>query len=179
MLGMVTLGDDGCMKHAKNPNRFMSSSPYMLNERPRLCNGKHAHQHLLAGRATDAENYSLDIVRATLRDMQRTTDATESSRAISEAHWDLVMAMKTTNANTHDADDSNIQRSMVPTTDGTCLPVNFAHGDVKHVHCDEHTGEAIPSHLASAAIEEQLTYVNNVVSEAAKVEYVKGEEAIR
>ena len=108
--------------------------------------------------------------------MQRTTDAKEASGATSEQQWDLVMAMKSTRPNTDGEHDTNIKASQIPTADGQVLPVNFSPDDFKHVYLDEYTGEPIPSHLVREAIAEELTYFNEVVWDAARVEDVREEE---
>ena len=61
MFGILTPGDDGSIKAAKKPTRFMPNSPYMLNEITRLCTGHHEHQHLVAGRAKAAETIRSNV----------------------------------------------------------------------------------------------------------------------
>ena len=75
--GLLTPGPDGQPTPAKKPTRWMSSSPHMLKRLSRRCQGDHANQHLVGGRAKLAENYPIELITEILRGMRDTADFEE------------------------------------------------------------------------------------------------------
>ena len=58
MYGLVTpTGKHGETAPAKKPTKFVSNSWCVLQELSIRCDGSHVHQHLIAGRASEAQQY--------------------------------------------------------------------------------------------------------------------------
>ena len=57
------------------PTRFMASSPEMINQLSRQCDGQHAHQHLEGSRAAAAAYYPMEFAVSILRGMRDETAA--------------------------------------------------------------------------------------------------------
>ena len=75
--GLLTPGPNGEPTPAIKPTRWASSSPHMLKRLSTRCKRDHIHQHLVGGRAKDAENYSPKIILEILRGMRDTADVEE------------------------------------------------------------------------------------------------------
>ena len=60
--GMTATAKDGSVKPVRKATKFASSSPLILDEISRRCDGSHDHQRLVDGRARQAQIYH-DCVR--------------------------------------------------------------------------------------------------------------------
>ena len=85
--------DDGGSELILKPTRFMSNSLPMLKELGKECDRKHRHQHLLSGRAAGAAFYPLKLMKAILRGISRTADATQSLQSLQEEEYDTHLLM--------------------------------------------------------------------------------------
>ncbi len=68
--GLRARGSDGRLMPALKPTRFLSSSPFILEELSLRCRGVHRHQQLIGGRASAAAVYPPGLCRAILRGAQ-------------------------------------------------------------------------------------------------------------
>ena len=62
--GMVSTFEDGSLGPVKKPTRFMSNSTVLLSHLDRRCKGCPKHAHLLAGRASKAAIYPINLCKA-------------------------------------------------------------------------------------------------------------------
>ena len=178
--GLHTIDEHGNPALAKKPTQFMSNSPFMLNELTRLCDGTHAHQHLVGGRAKCAEHYPLDLVLAILRGSDRTTRAMHAVNISLEAGWDAVMKLATENDPTIPSQPEHaIQASALPLAAGGEMQITFDPMNFKQAYFDEYTGEPLPSHLVRTAIAEELAYFNKMVWEGVKTDDVRQTKEFR
>ena len=69
--GMTTTGKDGSVKPVRKATKFASSSPLILDEISRRCDGSHDHQRLVDGRARCAQVYPPALCAAMLRGIDR------------------------------------------------------------------------------------------------------------
>ena len=68
MYGLVTPNaDHTAMVPAKKPTQFMSNGWCILSELSRRCDKSHAHQPLMGGRASKAQEYTVQLCRAICR----------------------------------------------------------------------------------------------------------------
>ena len=59
-----TTDKDGAKIRAKKPTRFITNSPMIAKHLSVMCDGTHAHGHLLSGRAGPAAKYTQKMCRA-------------------------------------------------------------------------------------------------------------------
>ena len=86
--GLETKGKNKNEKSfALKPTRFMSSSPFILQELDRRCRGGHAHQRLLQSRGAPAAAYPPALCRAILRGAERQaqSEGAPLPRAVAQA----------------------------------------------------------------------------------------------
>ena len=69
--GMMQKDDDGIEKHVKKPTRWLSNSPYVLNELDKRCEGLHDHVQLLGGKAKAAQVYPVMLCAAILQGLKK------------------------------------------------------------------------------------------------------------
>ena len=69
--GMMQKDDDGIEKHVKKPTRWLSNSPYILNELDKRCEGLHDHVQLLGGKAKAAQVYPDMLCAAILQGLKK------------------------------------------------------------------------------------------------------------
>ena len=82
MFGLVTKSSDGSQLPAKKPTRWMTNSTFMIDALNVRCDKSHKHQHLVGGRAADAAFYPPKLLRAILRGMAMTRDASNGVRLL-------------------------------------------------------------------------------------------------
>ena len=122
MFSLTTLDDSGQPALAKKPTRFMSKSPFMLVELTRFCTKDHPHQQLTDGRAKAAENYPLPLIRAILRGMFKTTQATQNIQLTLTADWDAIMNVAThCNPEAEPCSPTDVAPSSIPKATGGFL----------------------------------------------------------
>jgi hypothetical protein len=82
--GMMQLDDDGIERHVKKPTRWLSNSPFILNELDKRCAGDHHHVQLLGGKAKAAQVYPKRLCSAILKGLKKqlTCDGVISERFI-------------------------------------------------------------------------------------------------
>ena len=84
MFGLETKSSDGSRLPAKKPTKWMTNSPFMIDALDARCDKSHKHQHLVGGRAADAAFYPPKLLRAILRGMAMTRDASNGVRLLCE-----------------------------------------------------------------------------------------------
>ena len=89
--GLLTPGPNGESTPAMKPTRWASSSSHMLKRLSTRCKRDHVHQHLVGGRAKDAENYSPKLIIEILRRMRDTADFEEEWGDETEASLEQAM----------------------------------------------------------------------------------------
>ena len=95
--GLETSGEDGSIGPARKRTGFMSSSWTVIEELDGACNGLHKrHNHLIDGRAKEAEVYPPELCRAICRGVARQKAIDESgaysSAPMSERQLSTVMS---------------------------------------------------------------------------------------
>ena len=88
---LLTPGPNGKPTPAMKPTRWASSSSHMLKRLCTPCKRHHVHQHLVGGRAKDAENYSPELMIEILRGMRDTADFEEEWGDETEASIEKAM----------------------------------------------------------------------------------------
>ena len=171
---------------AKKPTRWMTNSIFMADALNVRCDGSHEHQHLVGGRAAGAAFYPPKLLRAILRGMSLTRDATSGARMICENQQLLLDSLNNfVNAVRPESSDSKAtapcnssdsaakgnsdvpnRMSSIPLVGGGNLPIEYSAENFKRVYTDEYTGEELPLHLVRAAMEEELEYFNAHVWDA-------------
>ena len=144
MYGLTTTKDykrDGPRMPALKPTMWMSNSPIMLHELTRRCDRQRDHQHLLAGRATDAENYPLDLVLAIIRGMAKTTQAKEIAKQTGVEHWENILSMTTTTSTDvpHTKETVDVPHSTLSCDDGQKINIDYDDANFKTIYRDEYT----------------------------------------
>ena len=178
MFGLMVKGENGVPSLAKKPTRWMTNSIFMIDALNVRCDRSHKHQHLVGGRAAGAAFYPPKLLRAILRGMAMTRDATDGVRMITQNEQNLLDSLnqlvsaiheKSTSSNTtalKNSDDFKMNlddgphMSAIPLCGGGTLPIEYSSHNFKTVYKDEYTGEELPTHLVRAAMEEELNYFN-------------------
>ena len=158
----------------------MTNSPFMVDALDARCDKSHKHQHLVGGRAADAAFYPPKLLRAILRGMAMTRDASNGVRLLCENEKSFLdsfnnfvnaISRETVPSKTTAPDDSagtdsfpsadgTTRTSSIPLVGGGSMPIEYSSHNFKTVYKDEYTGEELPNGLVRAAMEEELNYFN-------------------
>lgn len=175
MYGLLTPGPDGAPMPAKKPTKWASSSPHMLRRLATRCSKEHIHQQLVSGRAKGAENYPIELITEILRGMRDTADAEEKWGDENEV--DVEVAMKSA-ALFHGSDFINSvnaykDQDLIKETEKLSVKFKHENGRVettplafKDSYQDEYTLEDLPMGHVRMAIQEELAYFCDNISEA-------------
>ena len=189
MFGLTVRGPNGGEPMlAKKPTRWMTNSIFMSDSLNVRCDGSHSHQHLVGGRAAGAAFYPPKLLRAILRGMAMTRDATDGVRMLCDNEQHLIDTLNnfvsavrpepdrsntTAPCNSQESvatSDGNLEipnrMSSIPLVGGGALPIEYSADNFKKIYRDEYTGEELPLHLVRAAMEEELEYFNAHVWDA-------------
>ena len=142
----------------------------------------------MGGGAAGAAFYLPQLLRAILRGMSLTRDATSGVRMLCENQQHLLDSLNkfvnavrpesnksksTAPCNSQDSaatvngtSDIPNRMSSIPLVGGGNLPIEYSSDNFKKVYKDEYTGEELPTHLVRAAMEEELEYFNAHVWDA-------------
>ena len=163
--GLLTPGPDGQPMPAKKPTRWMSSSPHMLKRLSRRCQGDHAHQHLVGGRAKLAENYPIELITEILRGMRDTADFEEEWGDETESSINQAMLSSSL---LHDVKFTSLAaayraKDLEEETKALSVKFKFKKGKVertnlvfKQSYKDEYTLEELPKGHVRMAMHEEL-----------------------
>ena len=100
------------------------------------------HQHLGGERAKEAENYPVELIRAILRGMSRTTEAMHAVNLSVQAEWDTIMRVAhNVDKEMPDCNNDNIPPSTLATTEGGEFTITYGDEHMKETYFDEYTGE--------------------------------------
>ena len=166
--GATAPSPDGKRLPILKPTRFMSNSHWMLSQLSRLCKRDHVHQHLVDGRAADSAFYPLGLMKAILRGMQLTRDATQKTKDMQEEEYDTVLSLSINalSPETHTTTDNKpLATDTMPSVDGNPVPIFFEPVHFRETYLDEYTREPLPRDLVRQAIIEELKYFNSRVRE--------------
>ena len=165
--GLLTPGPSGTLVPAKKPTKWASSSPHMLKRLSTRCKKDHEHQHLLGGRAKDAENYSPKLILEILRGMRDTADLEEEWGDETEKDIDSAMINSSLFHSPKFSSLAAAYRAMDVEEETRALKVKCKYGNGKNemltlkfkdVYKDEYTCESLPIGHVRRSMHDELQY---------------------